>query len=419
MASAIKDNRNKVVERNNSQNVKKRLQKRQLIRLFYREGSKTIADLCDATNNSIPSITNTMHEMAAEGWVRKFGVGHSKGGRRPAIYGISPDAGMIAAIDLSRKDSRLGVFNLQNHRMCDELEIQEGLNTTDEILQILRLALDELLDKHGLDKKKVLGLGITIPGLIDLKTGVSYSFPLFGDRPLVDLFEELFGLPVVIEHDTKAMALGEAWFGLAREISNVLFINIGSGIGLGIMIDGKLYHGHSGFSGEFGHIQMNPDGHLCYCGKIGCLETIASGTALVKKAGEMIGQGKNTIISTLVDQDTANIKLATIIEAAYKGDHFAIELIEEAGEHLAKGISMLIHLFNPEAIIIGGEMAEAGNLITDPVQQKLNKYTMLRLKQETHILLSDLKKLAGLYGLLPIVADRVFDTHFIKDQPLK
>ncbi len=208
------------------------------------------------------------------------------------------------------------------------------------------------------------------------------------------------------------MALGEAWFGLARDKSNVLFINIGSGIGLGIIIDGQVYQGHSGFSGEFGHIQMDPEGDLCYCGKIGCLENIASGTALVKKARKMIGEGKNSIISAYVDNRLEKIKLKTIVNAATQGDLFAIELIEEAGEQLAKGMSILIHLFNPEAVIIGGEMAEAGNLITDPVQQKLNKYTMLRLKQDTAILLSELKETAGLYGTLPMVLHNFFDMNF-------
>ena len=126
----------------------------------------------------------------------------------------------------------------------------------------------------------------------------------------------------------------------------------------------------------------------------------------------MIKEGKNSIISANVDNKLEKIKLKTIVEAANQGDLFAIELIEEAGEYLAKGMSILIHLFNPEAIIIGGEMAEAGNLVTDPVQQKLNKYTMLRLKQDTTVLLSDLKEKAGLYGTLPIVVDNVFNMRF-------
>ena len=389
------------------QNIKKLILKKQVIDIFYKEGLKTIAELCDATNNSIPSIANIMNELTAEGLVDNFGIGESKGGRKPSVYGLKPDAGVIVSIDLSRNYSRIGIFNLHNKQIGKILEVNQGLDNSEDFLAILKRETDSLLAANKINKKTLLGFGITIPGLIDIKKGISYSYPQFGDRPIADTFEELFGHRSFIEHDTKAMAVGEAWFGYAKNKSNVLFINVGSGIGLGIIINGQLYHGNSGFCGEFGHIQMDPDGELCYCGKIGCLETIASGTALVKKSQEKIRNGKSSIISNIVAKQTENITLKTIIDAANQGDLFAIELIEEAGEILAKGISILIHLFNPESIIIGGEMAEAGNLITDPIRQKLNKYTMLRLKQDTRIVQSELKEKAGLMGTLPIVVNNV------------
>jgi N-acetylglucosamine repressor len=390
------------------QNIKKLLLKKQVIDIFYKEGLKTIAELCDATNNSIPSITNIMNELSAEGLVENFGIGESKGGRKPSVYGLKPDAGVIVSIDLSRKYSRIGIFNLHNEQIGRILEVNQGLENSDNFLATLKEETDNLLANNKISKKSLLGFGITIPGLIDIKKGISYSYPQFGDKPIADTFEKLFGKRAFIEHDTKAMAVGEAWFGYAKGKSNVLFINIGSGIGLGIIINGELYHGNSGFCGEFGHIQMDSDGELCYCGKIGCLETIASGTALVKKSQEKIKNGKSSIISNIVNKKTDKITLKTIIDAANNGDLFAIELIEEAGEYLAKGISILIHLFNPEAIIIGGEMAEAGNLITDPIRQKLNKYTMLRLKQDTRIVQSELKEKAGLMGTLPMVVSNTF-----------
>ena len=391
--------------KNTSQNIKKLLLTRQVIDIFYKEGLKTIAELCDATNNSIPSMANIMNELSAKGLVKNFGIGESKGGRKPSLYGLNPEAGFIASIELSRKYTRIGIFNLHNEPVSEIMELSIGIDTGDDIFSFLKKESDSLLKKNSIQHKSVIGYGITLTGLIDIKKGISLSYPQFKDKPLEDVFRDLFKKPVFIEHDTKAMALGESWFGLAKEKSNVLLINIGSGIGLGIIINGDIYHGNSGFSGEFGHIQMDPEGELCYCGKIGCLETIASGTALVKKSQQMIRNGKSTIITKLVEDDIDQIKLRDIIHAANSGDLFAIELIEEAGEYLAKGMSILIHLFNPEMIIIGGEIAEAGNLITDPVQQKLNKYTMMRLKQDTTIMLSELKEKAGLMGTLPIVVN--------------
>ncbi len=391
--------------KNTSQNIKKTLLTRQVIDIFYKEGLKTIAELCDATNNSIPSMANIMNELSDKGLVKNFGIGESKGGRKPSLYGLNPEAGFIVSIELSRKYTRIGIFNLRNEPVTEIVELNTGIDTGDDIFTFLKKESDSLLKKYTLEQKSVIGYGITLTGLIDIKRGISLSYPQFKDKPLEDVFRDIFKKPVYIEHDTKAMALGESWFGLAKEKSNVLLINIGSGIGLGIIINGEIYHGNSGFSGEFGHIQMDPEGELCYCGKIGCLETIASGTAMVKKSQQMIRNGKSTIITKLVEEDIDKIKLRDIINAANNGDLFAIELIEEAGEYLAKGMSILIHLFNPEMIIIGGEIAEAGNLITDPVQQKLNKYTMLRLKQDTTIMLSELKEKAGLMGTLPIVVN--------------
>jgi glucokinase-like ROK family protein len=396
-------------EKINGPNYKKYLLKKTVLEIFYREGHQTIADLCEATNNSIPTITNLMNELTVEGWVSNFGIGQSKGGRKPILYGINADYGYIFGIDLSRQFTRFCIFNLHNQQVGDLVEINQGLDTTDDILLVIKDEVNKKLKENRIKTEKILGYGIAIPGLIDIKKDVSYSYRQFGEKPLRETFTQLLGRPAFIEHDTKIMVLGELWFGLAKNFSNVLFINIGSGIGLSMILNGELYHGHSGFSGEFGHIQMDTDGELCYCGKIGCLETIASGTALVKRAQKKIIEGKNTIISKLANNKPGEINQRTIIEAAHLGDQFAIELLEEAGEVLAKGISILIHLFNPEAIIIGGQMAEAENLIKDPIYQKLSKYTMLRLKQDTQILVSELKKRARLMGTLPVVMSKVLD----------
>ncbi len=399
----------------NAAGYKKYLLKMQLVEIFYKEGQKSIADLCEVTNNSIPSMTAVINELIEHGWVKNYGIGPSKGGRKPSIYGLNPDAGYIVGIDLSRKFTRICIFNLHNQVVGQILEINEGLDNCDDILNKLKSNVFGHLDVHKVNIQQVIGFGIAIPGLIDIKNGVSYSYPQLGSENLNHTFRELLGRPAFVEHDTKAMVLGEAWFGHAINMSNVLLINIGSGIGLAMILNGNLYRGHSGFSGEFGHIQASPDGQLCYCGKIGCLETIASGSALVKKAIDKIASGKSTAIQKLSNNNLNDIKVATIIEAAQGGDQFAIELLEEAGEYLARGISTLIHLFNPEMIILGGELADAGNLLMYPIQQKMNKYTMLRLKLETQIVISELKEKSGLLGTIPSVMSKIFSLQ--SDQP--
>jgi len=402
MKAAIKKVKAHEKPKGSHHSTKRSILTTQIINIIYKDGLKTIADLCDATHNSIPSITHIMNEQTETGLVKSFGIGESKGGRKPVLFGLNENAGYVVSVEVSRKYTRVAIFNLHNEQIGHTHEIKQGLENTEDIFNILKKDCSALIKEHKIDNELILGYGITVPGLIDIKKGVSLSYLQFGNQPIEKTFHNIFKKPVFIEHDTRAMAWGEAWFGLAKNKENVLFINIGSGIGLGIIINGQLYHGNSGLCGEFGHIQMNPDGDLCYCGKIGCLETIASGAAMVKKSQDKIRNGKSTILKKIVNNNIEAITLKNIIDAANNGDLFAIELIEEAGEYLAKAMSILIHLFNPEVIIIGGEISDAGNLITDPIQQKLNKYAMQRLKQDTTILLSELKEKAGLMGMIPI-----------------
>ncbi len=186
-------------------------------------------------------------------------------------------------------------MNLEDKPVAGIRLISQGLETSENILQLLKTEVNTFINESGIDESKLLGIGIALPGLIDLHTGLSYSY-LQSEIPATKQFEEIFRHPVFVENDTKVMALGELAFGAAKEKQNVLCLNIGSGIGLGMILNGKLYKGNSGYSGEFGHIQVEPEGQLCYCGKIGCLETVASGTTMIQRAREEIAGGASSVI---------------------------------------------------------------------------------------------------------------------------
>jgi len=388
--------------------IKKQTLKKQVIEFLYFQGPATIADLCTPARVSIPTMASIVNDLIEEGWIRRLGMAHSRGGRRPALYGLEKTIKYIVGVDISRQYTRIAIFNLHNEPIDDILEIDEGLETDNNLLKAIKNKVNHLLLQNKINKSQVLGYGISIPGLIDTKNGINYTFPHFGKKPMAETFSELLKGPAFIEHDTKALTVGESWFGLAKNKSNVLCLYIGSGIGLGIMINGKIYQGHSGYSGEFGHIQIVPDGELCHCGKIGCLETVASGKSIVAKARKMILQGSNTLIKKIVADDVDQIGLNHLLEAAKLGDQFAIELFEDAGEYIARGLAILIHLMNPEMIIIGGEMSQAGNLLSDPIQQKLNKYAISRIRQDTAIHMSNLGDKAFLLGTICVVMRNIF-----------
>jgi glucokinase-like ROK family protein len=238
---------------------------------------------------------------------------------------------------------------------------------------------------------------------------MSFSYLNFGEKPLKMILEEKLEKPVYVDNDARIMALGEYAFGLARGKNNVLCVNIGSGIGLGMILNGRLYHGNSGFAGEFGHIKLAEDGPLCICGKKGCLETLASGDALVRFVQMVLAEGNSSLILQLVHNDPEKITPAIVVEAARQGDQCSIDALSQIGENLGKGLASLIHLFNPEAIILGGEVARAKNYLTDPVQNTLNKYTIFQIKNDTVILTSDFGEESALYGALALVMENVFE----------
>jgi len=387
---------------------KKFILKRTILKLIYRDGSKSIPDLSKIIKMSTPTVTRAIDDLMSEGLILDEGTGTSSGGRRPNLYGINPASRYVMGIDISRYYVRIGIFDLLNQPATSIKVLNEGLETKADILTFIKKEVSEYIANSKIPETSILGIGVALPGLIDIRTGISYSY-LANDKPASALFEECLNHTVYVEHDTRSMALGELSFGQAKGKQNVLCLNIGSGISISMILNGQLYSGISGFAGEFGHIQVEPDGQLCYCGKIGCLETLASGTTLIRKAKKELAEGATSLITNLVDHDFTKISIGIILTAAQNGDQFAIGLLSQIGEHLGKGIAVLIHLFNPELIIIGGELSKAGNYLTDPIQQNLNKYTIAKIRKDTHISISELGENAGIMGTVALVMDKIFE----------
>ena len=381
--------------------------KQAIIRELYMNGELSIYRLSQTIKMSTPTITRAIEELIEDKLIREVGIGESTGGRRPSLFGLNPSSRFVIGIDVERFFIKIGVFDFLNNPVSEIHELNEGLDTHPDILGFIAEKAMELMEAYSIEKEKVLGIGISLPGLIDIKTGLSFTY-LDTGRPAADVLSEKVGLPVFIEHDTRAMAWGEQSFGLARGFQNVLCLNIGTGIGLSIIINGKIYTGHSGYSGEFGHIQIESGGQLCHCGKIGCIETVASGKSMIAKAKREIANGAITQISDMAGGDLSKINIRMILDAARKGDQFSIDLLNKIGESLGKGLGTLIHLFNPELIIIGGEMSRAADYLIAPIESNLNIYTISRIRKDARIVASQLGDNARLMGTLALVMNRIF-----------
>ena len=214
---------------------------------------------------------------------------------------------------------------------------------------------------------------------------------------------------MAIDNDTRAMTYGEFLRGCVKGEKNVLFVNISWGLGMGIIINGKIYTGKSGFSGEIGHVNAFDNEVICHCGKKGCLETEASGSALHRILIERIRNGESSILSKRVQEMKTPLTLNEIIEAVNKEDSLCIEIVEEIGQKLGKYIAGLINIFNPEMVIIGGALSLTEDYILQPIKTAVRKFSLNLVNKDSVIIISKLKEKAGVVGACMLARSRVFE----------
>lgn len=384
-------------------------QKKDIIGYLYKIGELSKPEICRLTNMTTPTISRIIDELIEEGWVTDRGQGSSIGGKRPHIFSLNPDAAYIMGIDVGRDHLKIAIFNLRKE-VIGKIHIFPSVlenKNNDETLGYLKAKIDETLNELKISYSKIRVAGVALPGLID-NDGTSYTYLAYDepDKNVKKVMEEMLGIPVFIDNDSVIMAMAEHSFGVAKGAAHALCINVNECIGLGMILNSQPYFGYKGMAGEFGHIRISGLDAPCYCGKAGCLETVASGRAIVKAAEEAIRNGAETAITTI--SAGQGITLGTIIKAARQDDIFAIDLLQRAGEKIGEGLSTLIHLFNPELIVIGGEITDSGDLIIAPIRQTLNKYTLARMKNQCEIKMSNLNAQATILGTLMVVMKHLY-----------
>ena len=378
---------------------RKQKQYRKIVSFLYDNGNASIAEIVKFSKISQPLVASLVEDLLVFGILLDNGVGESIGGRRPNIFCINPEYQFVVGIDINLHTLTIALFDLSNKLVSrveyKNFDLENSLGYADELVN----KINDLLRKKKVPVTKVLAMGVSIPGLIDAKNGISFTHLTFHKDGLAAFLSAKLGFSVVLDNDARMMALGEKAFGKAKGKKDVLCLNLSNGIGLGIILNGKLYSGKNGFAGEFGHILIDPDGDLCYCGKIGCLETLTSGTILVRKIREAIDNGQPSLLSKYKGEGK-KIDLRAVVDAIIKGDQFAIDQLNKMSEYLGRGLVTLIHLLNPEMIIFGGRLAHTGKYIVNPVNMVLNKYAMDRISSETEVVCSDLLDDAALMGTL-------------------
>jgi glucokinase-like ROK family protein len=376
---------------------KNALLKINIIRYYINNGENTLADLGKEMDLSVPTVTKLVSELIEEGFVVDFGKQETNGGRRPNIYGVNPDSGYFVGVDIKRFRINIGLINFKGDMVESKLSIPFSYENTQDSFDKLCQIINDFVDHLSIPKPKILSAGINISGRVNTETGHSYSIYFFSEKPLSEIFQERLGMHVTIDNDSRSMAYGEFMSGVVTGEKNVLFINVSWGLGLGIITDGKLYYGKSGFSGEFGHLNAFDNDIICHCGKKGCLETQASGSFIHRRFLEKIAEGNTSMLEKRIHKGETIIQ-EDILEAALKEDMLAIELIEEVGNTLGKHIAGLINLFNLELVIIGGVVALTGDYLLLPIKSAIKKYSLNLVSKDTSIKLSKLGDKAGVVG---------------------
>jgi len=367
----------------------------------------TLAELSRHIRISIPTVTKLVNELVAEGIVTDNGKIETAGGRRPNFFDLAHSSLYFAGVEIARDEMRFVITDMKNIVVATDSDSDFVLADTPNCFEQICRNIENFIQRSGVDRSKILGMGVGIAGRVNPNTGRSYKYFTANKQPIRETLEERIGIRTLLENDSRARCFAEYKAGQSVQgEKNVLFFYLGRGVAIGIVIDGKLYYGKSGFAGEFGHTPFFDNEIICSCGKKGCLETEISGIAIEKK---MINRMSKGVSSILQEQyaEKGTVRINDIIAAARNDDMLSIELIEEAGEKIGKSVAFLINIFNPELVIIGGNLAQAGDFLMLPLKAAVSKYSLGLVSNDTSFRLTKMGENAGALGAAMLIRNKV------------
>ena len=371
--------------------------KKRIIARCINEDGYSIADLSKELNTSIPTITKLVGELMDEGFLVDMGKLGTNGGRRPSIYGLNPSAGYFVGTDVRKECISIAVTNFKGQIVDYFEDLPFTVENSESSFRALCTTIRKHISDSGIEISKVLAYGVNLTGRVNNETGYCFTYFIGEDRPIGEFLEEELQAPVFVENDSRAMTYGEYICGVGNNEKNMLFINVTWGLGMGMIIDGKLSYGKSGFSGEIGHFPLLDNDQICHCGKTGCLETGASGSAIHRIFIEKLREGRASVLSEKFNKGE-DISLMDILNAVNEEDVLAIEVIEGIGTVLGRALAGLINIFNPELVVIGGVVAKVQEYLLLPVKSAIQKHSLNMVNKDTSIKFSKLGEKAGPIG---------------------
>lgn len=387
--------------------LKKYQQKKKILSLLYKHETLSGPIISKRIGVSLPTAISLLNELAESKYIEQRGTGESRGGRKPILFGLSNNSIFVIACEVERYRAKIIIYNSNNQAVTPMIKFETSIDDNHLVDQIYHHA-KQLISDNNIDEHRILGVGITMPGLIDDAKGINFTIKNKAFQNVKERLQKKFGKLVYINNDARMQAYGEYIFGAAKGHKNAIVVTWSYGVGLGIIIDGKLYNGTNGFAGELSHIQLVEDGNLCICGKRGCLETVTSAYVLVREAKKGISENKISQLTELFKSRADDLKPEDVISAARSGDEFSIHLLHQVGLALGKGLSVTLQLLNPDIIVLGGPISTANQFVLTSIQQSLNKYCLEQIYTNTRIVISDIWEQSGLLGITAMLYQKLF-----------
>ena len=351
-----------------------------------------------AVGVSLPTTTCAINELMKAGLVREAGKKDNSAGRIPMVYDLMPAAGYFVGVNPEMDCLALAASDFCGNLITEKVTVPYIYENTPENLERVAEIINEFIATLPYAKEEILQICVNVAERVNPFEGNAYNMFTFLEDSLASRLTKLVQIPVCIENDTRSMTFAEFIKGRSKGLKNVIFANVCWGLAIGIIVDGKPYYGKSGYSGEFGHMTAYNNNIICHCGKIGCIETEVSGRALKRKLTEKILNGKTSILSDKVLNKKEELTLQDLLDAIAKEDVLSLATLQTIADELGKQLAGVINIFNPEMLVIGGEMSVTGDYLTLPVRMGIKKFSLNIMNEDSQIVTSSLKGLAGITG---------------------
>jgi glucokinase-like ROK family protein len=385
---------------------------KKLIDLIRKNGEFSKADLVNFTEYSRTKINSCIDSLIEKKIIIANNATEYSGGRRSKTYSLNGKMGLVAGVDIGATSIDLGIADFSG-KLLDRYS--EPASVRDGPIKILGRVC-KLLEKMTLDSGnrpgKLNGIGIGVPGPVDFSVGTLVSPPIMPgwDRyPIIETMQQWFPASnVVVDNDVNVMALGETYQGAGKGVDNLIFVKIGTGIGAGIICEGRIYRGSSGCAGDIGHIGVNKNGPLCHCGNQGCLEAVAAGPAIAERALVAAQAGKSPILLNHFEKNGKALHSEDVGDAAREGDALAMEIIRESGQFIGDVLTGLVNFYNPGMIVIGGGVSNLGNLLLSSIRQTVINRSLPLATRDLAIVFSEIGTNTGVIGAINLAMDNIF-----------